>query len=82
MTLTRQGTSDDIIINQIRTSGVAYQLSPDEISWLKQNQVHDCVIEAMQATAAGPPVVYVRQPPPPVYVEPEGVVYIRGGRRW
>ena len=87
VTLTRQGTSDDIIINNVRTSGTIFRLSGDEIVWLKQNQVHDCVIEAMQATAAGPPVVYVRQPPPPVvYVEPApvvgGAVFVGGGRRW
>lgn len=84
VTLSRQGTSDDIIINNVRTSGTIFRLSGDEIVWLKQNGVHDCVIEAMQATAAGPPVVYVRQPPPPatVYVEPAPVVYFGGGRRW
>ena len=88
VTLTRDGTSDEIIINQVRTSGTVFHLSGDEIHWLKENQVHDCVIEAMQATAnAPPPVVYMRQPPPPevVYVEPPpprvGFV-ITGGRRW
>ncbi len=72
VTLTRNGTSDEIIINEVRTSGTVYHLSGDEIVWLKQNGVHDCVIEAMQATAAAPPpVVYVNEPPPPpvVYVE-------------
>ena len=52
VTLTQSGTSDDIIINQIRTSGTVYHLRGDEIVWLKQNGVHDPVIEAMQATAS------------------------------
>ncbi len=38
VTLTRQGTSDDIIINNVRTSGTIFRLSGDEIVWLKQNQ--------------------------------------------
>ena len=84
VSLTHQGMSDDIIINEVRTSGVVFHLSGDEIGWLKGNGVHDCVILAMQATANGPPVVYVRQPPPPdvMYVEPAPEVIIRGGRRW
>jgi len=74
--LTRNGTSDDIIINQIRTSGTVYNLRGDEIVYLQQNGVHDCIIKAMQATAmlppAGPPnVVYVHEPPARViYMEP------------
>jgi hypothetical protein len=93
--LTHNGTSDDIIINQINSSGVAYHLSSQEIVWLQQNGVHDCVIKAMQATAnrvpivgEPPPVVYVHEPPPPPVVfvrEPPpppigfGVVF-HGGR--
>ena len=86
VTLTRDGTSDQIIINQVRTSGTVFHLSGDEIHWLHDNGVHDCVIESMQATANAPPVVYVRPPPPPevVYVEPPppigfGVVIHGGG---
>ena len=76
VTLTQNGTSDEIIMNQIRTSGTIYHLSGQEIVYLKNNGVHDCVIEAMQATAnlppvAPPPVVYVNEPPPPP------VVYVR-----
>ena len=91
VTLTSDGTRDQIIINQVRTSGTVFHLSGDEIHWLKDNGVHDCVVEAMQATANAPPVVYMRQPPPPevVFVEPPpppigvGVVIHGGGcRRW
>ena len=83
VSLTKSGTSDQIIINQINTSGSIYRLSGAEIQWLHDSGVHDCVIETMQATASRPPlvydrpeVVYVAPPPPPVGF---GVV-IRGGR--
>jgi Glycine zipper len=68
--LTKSGSPDEIILNQIRTSGTVFHLSGQEVIWLEQNGVHSNVIEAMQATASRPPVVYVQQPPPP------GVVYI------
>jgi Glycine zipper len=84
VSLTQSGTSDQIIINQINTSGTAFHLSGAEIQWLHDNGVRDGVIEAMQATANRPPVVYVNEPPPVVFVEPPppiGVGFvIRGGR--
>lgn len=70
--------SDDVIINQIRTSGTVFSLNPNDIYYLKQNGVSDGVIEEMQATryrvprrvyVADPyyaPVYYA--PPPPVGV--------------
>jgi outer membrane lipoprotein SlyB len=87
--LTKDGTSDEIIMNQIRTSGTVFHLTGDEIHWLKQSGVRDCVIETMQATANQPPVVYMQQPPPPrvVFVEEAprppsvGVGFVFGGRR-
>ncbi len=88
VTLTQNGTSDQIIINEINTSGTVYHLSGDEIVWLKQNGVHDCVIESMQATASRPlpppGVVYVNDPPPVVYVRPEPVIGVGFGchRGW
>ena len=51
VTLTMNGVSDEIIINSIHTGRAVYHLSADEVVWLKQNSVHDCVIEAMEATA-------------------------------
>ena len=89
--MTKSGTTPEIILNQIRTSGTVFHLSGQDIIWLQQNHVDPGVIEAMQATAtqppAGPPVVYMRSPPPPsvIYVEPPpppvGVGFvIRGGR--
>jgi hypothetical protein len=67
--LTKSGTSDQIIINQINTSGTIYHLSGAEIQWLHDNGVRDAVIETMQATASRPPV-YIRERPAVVYVEP------------
>ena len=69
------------IINQIRTSGVVYRLTPEQVVWLNQQGVNSAVISEMQATAyrapgrvryvAAPVVqpVYVVEPsPPPVAV--------------
>jgi hypothetical protein len=83
--LTKSGMSDQIIINQINTSGTAFHLSGAEVQWLHDNGVRDGVIEAMQATAnRPPPVVYVREQPEVVYVEPPppiGVGIVFHGRR-
>lgn len=69
------------IINQIRTSGGVYRLTPDQLVWLNKNGVNPSVISEMQATAyrapgrvvytAAPvvqPVYVVEPPPPPVAV--------------
>ncbi|HVS35244.1 MAG TPA: glycine zipper domain-containing protein [Gemmataceae bacterium] len=90
VTLTHQGTSDQIIINEVQTAGLVYHLSGDEIAWLKQNNVHDCVVEAMQAMSYAPPpppgAVVVGEPPPPVviYREPPPVIGVGFGyhRGW
>jgi hypothetical protein len=75
--LTRQRTPDNIIINQIRTSPVVYNLAANQIQWLRDNGVSDAVVTEMQATAMraprrvyvdGPPVVVVEDPPPPPVV--------------
>jgi hypothetical protein len=67
--------SDQVIINQIRTTGSVYYLNPNEIRWLKENGVSDAVVMEMQATASRAPrrvyretvvqPVYVVEPPPP-----------------
>jgi hypothetical protein len=85
--LSQQGITDNVIINQIRTSGVVYHLSYQDIIWLKKNMVSDAVVSEMQATATRVPVarrVYQRRP---VYVmEPVrprpafGVSYTSYGR--
>lgn len=87
--MAQQGVSDAIIIDQIRVSGVVYNLTADEILWLQQNGVHEVVIREMQQSVyrTGPRrVVYTQAPvyvvepyPPPVGVG-FGVTYV-GGRR-
>jgi hypothetical protein len=82
---------DDIIINKIRTSPTVYNLTADQITWLRQYHVSDAVIREMQATAmrvpqrvyvAGPvyqPGVVVVEEPRPVVGVGVGFGY---GRRW
>jgi hypothetical protein len=88
VSMTRNGTSDDIIINQIQTTGTVFRLTGSDVIWLQQNGVHDCVVKAMQATAnLPPPVVYMNEPPPPrvVYVleppPPVGFGFVIHSRR-
>ncbi len=82
--MARDRISDEIIIEQIRSSHSLYQLSPDWITWLKSQGVSDRVILYMQQTLSTvqPRYVVVQPAPPP----PGGVVVIGGGfygpRRW
>jgi hypothetical protein len=67
--LTQHGTSDGIIINQIRTTGSVYRLTAAQIEWLQQSGVHEGVISEMQQTAyRAPRPVYGPPPVQPVYV--------------
>lgn len=80
--MAQQHISDAVIIQQIRTTNSAFSLSPQQITWLKQQGVSDSVIMEMQSRrpAAVVPVrghvvpattsVYVVEPaaPPPVSV--------------
>src|SRR5262249_59140690 len=76
ITMAKAGVSDQLIINQIRTTGSRYNLSGDMIISLQQNNVSQPVIAEMQATASRPvrERVYVREPvyvaPPPYYYYP------------
>jgi hypothetical protein len=89
--MAQQGISDPVIIGQIRSTRSVYNLSPNDIAYLKSQNVTDAVVMEMQATASrvvpagarvyarpyyGPDVVYVAPPPPPVGI---GFSY---GRRW
>jgi surface antigen len=76
--MTQQHVSDDIVINQIRATGSTFNLSANDITWLKQNNVSDAVIYEMQMSATRVPRrVYVQTapvyayPPPAVYYVPE-----------
>jgi hypothetical protein len=71
--MTSRGVSESVIISQIRSTGSVYNLTADDIIWLKQNAVSDVVIQEMQASAARYPrrvysagaVYVVPEPPPP-----------------
>lgn len=71
--LSRNGTSDDIIVRQIHNTGSTYHLNSEQIIWLQNNGVRDGVIRAMQQTEHRPvrhvytqaPVYVVPAPPPP-----------------
>jgi hypothetical protein len=76
--------SDEVIINQIRTTGAVYSLTAGDITWLKAQGVSDPVVAEMQATAVHyPRRVYVVDPapPPPVSVG-VGVGITSRGRCW
>ncbi len=75
--LTQIGTSDEVIINQIRQSRATYRLSTADIAMLKENHVSDRVINEMinSQSRLGPP------PPKTVIVHetaPTTVIYERG----
>jgi hypothetical protein len=87
-TLSQQGVTDDIIINQIYTTGSSYNLSASDIGYLKQYSVSDRVIKAMQDTryarrrvySEGPVVqerVVVVEPAPPPPAVGIGFTYRR-----
>ncbi len=87
VSLTQNAVPPSQIIEQIRTSGVVYRLTPDQLVWLNKQGVNEAVIREMQDTAyRGPRRVYapvvVEQP---VYVGPPvgvGVGVGFGGRGW
>jgi len=71
MQMAREGQSDDVIINQIRTTNSAYTLSAEDLRMLRENNVSDRVIMEMQNRRADahPRMRYVHVPPPaPVYM--------------
>jgi hypothetical protein len=71
VTMTQNAVPPSQIIDQIRTSGVVYRLTSDQVIWLNQQGVNSTVISEMQATAYRTPgrVVYTARPVvQPVYV--------------
>jgi uncharacterized protein YcfJ len=77
---TKDGRSDDVIINQIRTTGSTYQLSSEDVRLLSANGVSDRVIMEMQnrrpemyprrRLVPVQPVPVIYGPPPPVILAP------------
>lgn len=78
--MAQQGHDDQVIINQIRSTGSTFQLSGSDLDFLKNNQVSARVIAEMQMARGPSPLatrVVVRDPPPatviyeqPVYPAP------------
>jgi hypothetical protein len=73
--MAQSGLSDAVIIGQIRATRSVYVLTPQDLEWLKTQNVSDAVVLEMQATASRmppPPRVYARPyyGPDVVYVEP------------
>lgn len=67
--LTASGSSDDVIITQIRQSGTVFRLTAQDIVWLQNQGVREAVIREMQASAYRPVRhVYTAVPVAPVYV--------------
>jgi hypothetical protein len=86
--MTQNAVPPQQIVEQIRTSGVMYRLTADQIIWLNRNGVDTRVINALQDTALSPaPVrtVYTAAPvvvEQPVYVAPPPVVGVGFGWRY
>jgi hypothetical protein len=72
ISLTANGMSDDVIIDQIRRSGAVYHLTAQDLLMLQNSGVREPVIRELQATVNRPPrriytaqPVYVVEPVPP-----------------
>jgi hypothetical protein len=75
--MTQEQQSEEVIINQIRTTNSTYLLSAGDLRMLKDNGVSDRVIVEMQNHRADayPRARYVVAPPPPVvYAAPAPVI--------
>ncbi|MBX9585514.1 MAG: hypothetical protein K2X87_34845 [Gemmataceae bacterium] len=72
--MVQEGQDEQVIINQIRSSGSTFQLSPGDLSFLKTNNVPPRVVIEMQ-NARPAPVVYDRRPRTVVVREAPTVVY-------
>jgi Glycine zipper len=89
ISLSRAGHSDQVIVNQIRSTRSTFQLAASDLDMLKNEGVSQPVIAEMQASrpAVAPTRVIVREPrptviyesPPPVYVRP-APVFVYGPR--
>ena len=85
VSMTQQHVPDATIINQINTTYSNFNLTAEEIIYLRQQGVSDTVITVMQQRRAVP-VGYVYRAPRYYYSDPgpSGVVIVGGGgyRRW
>lgn len=60
--LTRSGVNENVIINQIHSSGVAYQPNTDDVLTMHDAGVCDYVIDAMQRATIGETVIVSQAP--------------------
>jgi len=77
--LSIKGVSDEVIINNIRKTNSTYNLSPQDLSMLKENKVSDRVVIEMQNSQSRPRLA-IQQPPPRtviVHEPPPVVIYER-----
>src|SRR5262245_2717872 len=88
VSLTYQHTPPEIIIRQIETTNSYYNLTAQDLTYLRQNGVADVVVAVMQSRRPPPVVqavrpvgvyVYDPYPPPPPVAVGVGVGF---GRRW
>jgi hypothetical protein len=78
--MVQQGHDEQVIINQIRSTGSTYHLSVGDLDTLRANNVPSRVILEMQNArplAAVPRPVYIREQPTVIYHEPRPVVFVR-----
>jgi outer membrane lipoprotein SlyB len=74
--LAQAGHSDQVIINQIRSTRSTFQLVGSDLDMLKNAGVSQAVIAEMQAARPAPGRVVVREPRPTVIYE-SGPVFVR-----
>jgi hypothetical protein len=74
------GHDEQVIINQIRSSGSTFQLSPGDLDFLKANGVPPRVIVEMQNARAMPGEPVVVREPAVIYRDPGPVILV--GPRW
>lgn len=78
--MAQQGHDEQVIINQIRNSGSTFQLSANDLDFLKTNSVPPRVIVEMQNARAGPVLVGPRpvviREHPVIYREPHPVIFV------
>ena len=84
--MVQQGHDEQVIINQIRNSGSTFQLSANDLDFLKSNNVPPRVIAEMQNAKANPVLVRPSRPvvihdqPTVIYRDPAPVVFVGSPR--
>jgi hypothetical protein len=74
MDMAQKGHDDTVIINQIKSTGSTFQLTPSDLDMLKQNGVSSRVIAEMQNARPVSPItgrVIVREPQPTTVIVQE-----------